>query len=172
MSRKPIAFFLLAPFGVGKTSLVNYRGHEQIIKEYSVVDNMISPGGTRGTDSLNGYGVKKRDWYANFMPYLLDRDILYHGVFYSSRPDFDIMAKTHRVVGIHLKTSEYNVMKRITGRGGKFKSDTYTSVAKRVEKLKTHFKDNGYEYITIDNDRDFNTVALEVWALLDRLRYE
>lgn len=168
--RKPVAFFILGAFGIGKTSLVNFRPHDETLKEVSFVDGMASPGGARGTDSLNGYGFKKKDFYERIMPSIVRHDIIFHGVFYSSYKDLEALSKTHDVVCIWLDTTEYNCMSRIGMRGGKFNSDTFQSISKKKDRYKAVCEKLGLEYHVLDNNRPFELVAAQLWSFISHRR--
>lgn len=169
-NRKPIVFFLLGSFGVGKTSLVCSRPHNDFNREFSEVYGMLSPGGKRGTDSLNSMGINKLKFYREVLQPYIGRDFLVHGVFYSSKTDFMAFARTHRIVAIELETSEYNNRQRIFQRGGKWNPETYLNSLKSKGKKKEFVRFLGGTHYLIDNNQPFDQVKTRFWEIIDRER--
>ena len=167
-------FVLAGNFGVGKSSIVNAYEHKPVSGlPFSEVEGLLSLGGKRGADVLNGLGYDKRRVYTEVLPKVEHRDILVHSVFYQNIQDIERYTRTHNVVVISLNTSYKDNGLRILNRSNGRKQinrKTYDTYLKNTDRLKQFCQFKKVPFYDVDNDRPMREVAQSVWAIIRQER--
>jgi gluconate kinase len=162
------AFILAGNFGVGKTSVVNFYSHKPIEKHLTRVHGVISLGGIRGADDLNGMGFHKRRVYEELIPTLNDETLLIHSALYQNIQDVNRLSKTHEPIVIYLDTPFQVNADRMKMRANKTLSPRlYATTVKQLERVRQFCDYRKYKFFHIDNSHELQVVCKEVWNIIE-----
>ena len=162
-------FLIIGNFGVGKTAVCKYYKHEETSEPvWTTCQGKYMLGGKLGADQCNKH-FKKDFVFSTIIPDKADKDIVIHSVFYSSNIDIDRYKKTHNLHVIYLKTSyEKNYERMFSRKGKKLELKVYEQAEKSLEKFMFLCKLEGVPTLTVDNNRDLETVSKEVWKFISK----